>query len=71
MNVSQLCALVSRKADDMLGCFGRVLAAGDPSHLLSTGETTSAVLCPVLGYPVQDRYGHTGSNPVKGYENGE
>ena len=34
--------------------------------LLSTGENTSAVLCPGLGSPAQERHGHTGVNPVKG-----
>lgn len=32
---------------------------GHPSSLMSTGEATHGVVCPVLGSPVQDRHGHS------------
>lgn len=38
---------------------------GDPFHLLSTGETTSELLCPDLGSSVQERCGHTEDSPEK------
>lgn len=37
---------------------------GNPSLLLSTAETTSEVLCPVLGCPVQESYGVTEASPA-------
>lgn len=41
---------------------------GDFSPQLSSGETTSAVLCLVLGSPVEGRHGLNGVGPEKGYK---
>lgn len=37
---------------------------GGPFPLLSTGETSSRVLGPVLGSTVEERHGHTGESPA-------
>jgi len=55
LNVSQQCALAAKVADDVLGCIRRSVAirSGEVTlPLLSTGEATSLVLCPGLGFSV-------------------
>lgn len=39
----------------------------DPSLLVSTGEATPEVPSPGLGSLVQERYGLSGANPMKGH----
>lgn len=42
--------------------------AGDPFPLLSTGQARPGVLCPVLGFPVQEGLGRTRKSPVEGHQ---
>lgn len=58
-------ALVARKANGILGCIRKSI----PSKLgevISPDEAISGVLCPVLGSPVQEKYGAPG--PAEGNE---
>lgn len=47
------------------------LQQNDFSPLVTTGESTPGVLGPVLGFPVQERQGHTRESPVKGHKDDE
>ncbi|XP_040421417.1 uncharacterized protein LOC121073902 [Cygnus olor] len=41
------------------------------NHLLSIGEVTPGVLCPVLSYPMQEKHGHTGKGPTRAHKDDE
>lgn len=40
--------------------------SGDPAPLLSPGDATPGVLCPILGSLVQERHGAPGAGSVEG-----
>ena len=44
---------------------------GSPSPLLCPSETPYGALRPVLGSPLQDRWGAAGESPAEGYEDDE
>lgn len=50
------------------GCICQQVKEGNPYSLLSTDEARPGVLNPVLGFPVQEKYRHTGSSPKKDHE---
>lgn len=50
---------------------GLWIEGGDPPPLLSPGEATSGVPCPVVGSPVQEGQRTTGEGPAKGHKDGQ
>ena len=65
-NWSQQCGLAHWPTASW-AVWGKVLPAGNPSPLLSTGETPGE-LCPVLNSPLQERHGHTEATSEKGHK---
>jgi len=50
---------------------GQQVEGGSPSPLLCPSEAPSGVLCPVLGFSVQERWRATGESPAEAYEDDE
>ncbi|PKU43654.1 hypothetical protein llap_6043 [Limosa lapponica baueri] len=50
---------------------GQQVEGGHPPPILCAGEAASGVLCPVLGFPVQEGQGTAGESPVEGYRDDE
>ena len=66
--MSQQCVLVAKKASGTLECIKKSMAErGDSPLLLQPSEATSGVLCPVLGFSVQERQGTSRESPGDGY----
>ncbi|KAK4816906.1 hypothetical protein QYF61_024916 [Mycteria americana] len=65
-------ALVEKVDNCVLSCIRMSVASRSKEVILplfsACGEATPGVLCPLLGFPVQDRHGHTGASSVKGHE---
>lgn len=68
MPLQQRRIVVSRVALGTRYC--QQVSGGDPS-LLSTGEATPGVLCPVLGSPVHEKPRHTAVSTAKGHNDNE
>ena len=72
--MSQQCALVAKHTSGILGCIKKScqqIKEGDPPPLLCTGEAASGVLCPVLGFSVQQTQGSLRRSPVEGHKDYE
>ena len=64
LGMSQQCALVTKKANSVLGYIKKSV----PSRSRWPGEATSGVLCPVLGSPVKESQGTSRESPKEGYK---
>jgi len=64
--MSQQCAHVVKKAIGILGC-GQQVEGGEPPPLLCPDEDISEVLCPGLGFSVQEGQGTSREIPLEGH----
>lgn len=68
LNTSQECAFVRKKANGTMGCLRQRIASKSISFLTSTCEVTAGVLGPGVGFPIQERHGHTKKTLEKAVE---
>lgn len=57
-----------QRTASILDCIRKIVASRSKEILLSIGKTTSGVASPVLGFPGQERHGHTGVSLAEGQE---
>jgi len=73
--MSQQCAFVTKKSNNILECIkkecSQQVEGGESPPLFCPGEAISGVLCPVLGSSVQERQETSRENSVKGCRNDE
>lgn len=68
---SQKCALVAKKATNILGCIRRSVASWLKEVFLFSTALVKHMWTAVWGSPVKQRQGHAGTSPVKGHKNNE
>lgn len=68
LKMSQQCTLVASRPAESWAVLGSTLPGSDLSSLFSTGKTASGVLCLVVDFTVQYRYGHTEPSTAKSHK---